>query len=181
MIREIINFTKNLIADMPKVTLMKLEPQKGLYVFVDFNDKGEWTNRELKKGIDFDFYDGKNKDIRMWNECIRYQEATNYISMNKVKAFDSKQKIHSCSPFAIVYNFNYSETDKKSIGLKSDKKLSDEEKNEIENKTREERKKTIKERKEEYKKNLYLYIESFKRTLKRILFQMIMHFLIAHN
>ena len=34
---------------------------------------------------------GKNKNIDLWKYCIRYQEATTYISMNKVKKFDKKQ------------------------------------------------------------------------------------------
>ena len=112
MIREIINFTNELIEDNPEVTQLKLMPQSGLYIFIDIDENGNWINSEFIKGKDYDFYDGKNQDISLWNDCIRFQEATNYITMNKVKAFDSKQKIHSCSPFAISYNFNFSEEDK---------------------------------------------------------------------
>lgn len=42
--------------------------------------------------------------------------------MNKVKKFDKEQKIHSCSPFAIAYNFNFSNKDKQSHGIKIFKK-----------------------------------------------------------
>ena len=105
MIREIINFTNELIEDTPSITQLKLTPQPGLYVFIDINENGEWTNENLVKGKDYDYYDGKKQDIPLWNDCIRHQEATNYITMNKVAKFDKKKQLHSCSPFAIAYNF----------------------------------------------------------------------------
>ena len=153
MIREIINFTNDLIEDYPEVVQLKLTPQEGLYVFIDINENGVWTNEHLTKGVDYDYYDGKNKDIALWNDCIRYQEATNYITMNKVKAFDSKQKIHSCSPFAIAYNFNFSAADKESFGLKKNKRKTEEEKQEQERLIREKRLEVVKGRLGEYKKN----------------------------
>lgn len=152
MIQEILNFTKELIEDNPEITQLKLTPQPGLYVFVDIDENGVWTNADLSKGKDYDYYDGKNQDIVLWNDCIRYQEATNYISMNKVKAFDSKQKIHSCSPFAIAYNFNFSATDKESMGLKKEKTMSEDEKKNMEMLLREKRMGIVNERLSDYKK-----------------------------
>ena len=119
MIRELINFMNDLMSDIPDIMEWKSLPDKGLHVFIDIDSKGVWVNKDLKKGIDYDYFDGKNKDIRLWKDCIRYQEATTYISMNKVKEFDEKQKIHSCSPFAIAYNFNFSDKDKRSHGIKT--------------------------------------------------------------
>ena len=153
MIREIINFTNDLIEDYPEVVQLKLTPQEGLYIFIDINENGVWTNEPLTKGVDYDYYDGKNQDIKLWNDCIRYQEASNYITMNKVKAFDSKQKIHSCSPFAIAYNFNFSAADKESFGLKKNKRDTEEEKQEQERLIREKRLEVVKGRLGEYKKN----------------------------
>ncbi len=152
MIREIINFTNELIEDTPSITQLKLTPQPGLYVFIDINEDGEWTNENLVKGKDYDYYDGKKQDIPLWNDCIRYQEATNYITMNKVKAFDSKQKIHSCSPFAIAYNFNFSTADKEGLGVKKEKGMSEEDKKQMEMKLREKRMDIVKERLSDYKK-----------------------------
>lgn len=152
MIREIINFTNELIEDNPEVTQLKLMPQSGLYIFIDIDENGNWINSEFIKGKDYDFYDGKNQDISLWNDCIRFQEATNYITMNKVKAFDSKQKIHSCSPFAISYNFNFSEEDKKRLGIKKDKSLSEEEKCNVDRRIRENRRFVVEERLDDYKK-----------------------------
>lgn len=119
MIRELINFMNDLMSDIPDIMEWKSQPDKGLHVFIDIDSKGVWINKNLKKGIDYDYFDGKNKNIRLWNDCIRYQEATTYITMNKVKRLDKKQKIHSCSPFAIAYNFNFSDKDKQSHGIKT--------------------------------------------------------------
>lgn len=152
MIREIINFTKDLIEDSYEITQLKLTPQSGLYVFIDIDENGIWTNTNLSKGKDYDYYDGKNQNIALWSDCIRYQEATNYITMNKVKAFDSKQKIHSCSPFAIAYNLNFSATDEENLGFKKEKKMSEEEKLKIDEQIREKRMDVVKERLNEYKK-----------------------------
>ena len=155
MIREIINFTKDLIEDLPEIVNLNNKPQDGLYVFIDINESGEWTNHDLRLGIDYAFFDGKNQDSPLLNECIRYQEATNYITMNKVKAFDSKQKIHSCSPFAVSYNFNFSSADQEALGIKKNKKRTEEEKVELARKIREKRKEVIKERLNDYRRNAY--------------------------
>lgn len=117
MIREIINFTNDLLADYPEIEQVKQKLDPGLHVFVDIDSDGNWTNKEMVKGKDYDYYDGKNSDIAMWNECVRYQEASAYITMNKVKRFDKKQKIHSCSPFSIAYKFNFKDDEKKELGI----------------------------------------------------------------
>ena len=105
------------------------------------------------QGVDYDYYDGKNQDLPLWNDCIRYQEATTYITMNKVKAFDGKQKIHSCSPFAVALNFNFNKNDKDGLGLKEGKKLSDEDKKYNEELIRTKRLEVVKDRLKDYKKN----------------------------
>lgn len=156
MIREIINFTNDLLADYPKIEQVKKKPDPGLHVFVDIDKDGNWTNELLVKGKDYVYFNGKNTDIAMWNECIRYQEASAYITMNKVKSFDPKQKIHSCSPFSVAYNFNFNDEDKKSLGIKKTKKgerLSDAEKKENNKKIKQERWKIVKESIEAYKRN----------------------------
>ena len=129
-----------------------MTPQPGLYVFIDINENGEWTNENLVKGKDYDYYDSKKQDIPLWNECIRYQEATNYITMNKVSKFDKDKKIHSCSPFSVAYNFNFSDTDKSKLGLKNEKSFSDDKKRELEELIRQKRRDLVKERLNDYKK-----------------------------
>ena len=153
MIREIINFTEQLIEDVPDISQHNLRPQPGLYVFVDISETGEWSNRVLVKGKDYDYYDGKNRNVKLWNDCIRFQEATNYITMNKVGAFDSKKKIHSCSPFAIIFNFNLNSDDQKALELEKKKNDTNEEKEQIEEKIRNARRKIVSERLNEYRTN----------------------------
>ena len=112
MIREIINFTNGLLSDIPDIMQWNIQPDKGLHVFIDIDETGNWVNQNLQQGIDYDYYDGKKQDIKLWNDCIRYQEATEYITMNKVSKFDKKKKIHSCSPFAVAFNFNFNDKEK---------------------------------------------------------------------
>ncbi|MDO9153747.1 MAG: hypothetical protein Q7U47_08595 [Paludibacter sp.] len=156
MIREIINFTENLIADIPDIMQWKVQPSKGLHVFIEIDENGQWTNKNLEKGIDYDYYDGKNQNILLWYACINYQGVTDYITMNKVQKFDPKQKIHSCSPFSIAFNFNFNDDDKKEYGIKNWKKgekPTDEEKLSNENLIREKRIEIILTRVLDYKKN----------------------------
>ncbi len=156
MIREIINFTRDLLEDIPDIRLWNAKPDKGLHVFVDIDEDGRWINTELKEGVDYTYYDGENEEIKLWDDCIRYQEATTYISMNKVKKFDSKQKIHSCSPFAIAYNFNFNEADKKALGipvLKKADKPSEEDIQKDEAIIRNKKYEVVSERLSDYKKN----------------------------
>lgn len=72
MIRELINFMNDLMSDIPDIMEWKSQPDKGLHVFIDIDSKGVWINKDLKKGIDYDYFDGKNKNIRLWDDCIRY-------------------------------------------------------------------------------------------------------------
>ena len=156
MIREIINFTRDLLEDIPDIRLWNAKPDKGLHVFVDIDEDGRWINTELKEGVDYTYYDGENEEIKLWDDCIRYQEATTYISMKKVKKFDSKQKIHSCSPFAIAYNFNFNEADKKALGipvLKKADKPSEEDIQKDEAIIRNKKYEVVSERLSDYKKN----------------------------
>ena len=156
MIREIINFTKDLIEDIPDIMEWKVKPNKGLHVFIDIDKNGQWINHNLQKGKDYDYYDGKNQDIPLWNDCIRYQEVSDYISMNKVQKFDKKQKIHSCSPFAVAFNFNFNNDDKKKLGIKNfgkGEKPTEEEKTANYNLIREKRIEIISTRLIDYKKN----------------------------
>lgn len=76
MIREIINFTRDLLEDIPDIRLWNAKPDKGLHVFVDIDEDGRWINTELKEGVDYTYYDGENEEIKLWDDCIRYQEAT---------------------------------------------------------------------------------------------------------
>lgn len=156
MIREIINFTNGLLSDIPDIMQWNIQPDKGLHVFIDIDETGNWVNQNLQQGIDYDYYDGKNQDIKLWNDCIRYQEATEYITMNKVSKFDKKKKIHSCSPFAVAFNFNFNDKEKSELGIKIFKKSDKPSKEELKSNNaliRAQRRTVIEERLKDYQSN----------------------------
>ena len=156
MIREIINFTNGLLSDIPDIMQWNIQPNKGLHVFIDIDEIGNWANQNLQQGIDYDYYDGKNQDIKLWNDCIRYQEATEYITMNKVSKFDKKKKIHSCSPFAVAFNFNFNDNEKSELGIKIFKKSDKPSKEELKSNNaliRAQRRIVIEERLKDYQSN----------------------------
>ena len=156
MIREIINFTNGLLSDIPDIMQWNIQPDKGLHVFIDIDETGNWANQILQQGIDYDYYDGKNQDIKLWNDCIRYQEATEYITMNKVSKFDKKKKIHSCSPFAVAFNFNFNDKEKSELGIKIFKKSDKPSKEELKSNNaliRAQRRTVIEERLKDYQSN----------------------------
>ena len=156
MIREIINFTNGLLSDIPDIMQWNIQPDKGLHVFIDIDETGNWANQNLQQGIDYDYYDGKNQDIKLWNDCIRYQEATEYITMNKVSKFDKKKKIHSCSPFAVAFNFNFNDKEKSELGIKIFKKSDKPSKEELKSNNaliRAQRRTVIEERLKDYQSN----------------------------
>ena len=154
MIQEIINFTKDILADYPELAQQKLQPDNGLYVFIDIDADGKWLNEDLQKGKDYALYnDKKHTDTPLLQDCIRYQGATKYIEMNKVSKFDKTKKIHSCSPFAVAFNFNFSDKDKESLGLNTDKKISAEDKEYNERIIRAKRLEVVKDRLKDYQIN----------------------------
>ena len=156
MIREIINFTNGLLSDIPDIMQWNIQPDKGLHVFIDIDETRNWANQNLQQGIDYDYYDGKNQDIKLWNDCIRYQEATEYITMNKVSKFDKKKKIHSCSPFAVAFNFNFNDKEKSELGIKIFKKSDKPSKEELKSNNaliRAQRRIVIEERLKDYQSN----------------------------
>lgn len=116
MIQEIINYTKHLKENSPQIFEQRLKPSKGIHIFVELDDEGNAINFPGEKGVDWDYYDGKNMSSFLKN-IIPYDLSSTYITMNKQKKFDPKQKIHSASPFALAFNFNFSDDDKKKYGI----------------------------------------------------------------
>jgi CRISPR-associated protein Csh1 len=116
MIQEIINYTKHLKENSPKVFEEGLEPSKGLHIFVELDEEGNAINFPGERGVDWDYYDGKNK-TKFLKEIVPYHLSSTYVTMNKQKKFDKKQKIHSSSPYALEFNFNFNDDDKKSYGI----------------------------------------------------------------
>jgi CRISPR-associated protein Csh1 len=90
------------------------KPSTGLHIFVELDENGEWLNREMLYRKDYIYYDGGEiaDNKLLLNEFFRFQAASDYITMNKVQRFDPKQKIHSCSPFSVAFNFTLNPDDK---------------------------------------------------------------------
>jgi CRISPR-associated protein Csh1 len=93
-----------------------LEPSKGLHIFVELDEEGNAINFPGEKGVDWDYFDGKNMS-EFLKRIVPYHLASTYVTMNKQKKFDKKQKIHSASPFAIEFNFNFNDDDKETFGI----------------------------------------------------------------
>lgn len=105
MLRETINFTKSI---SPESYIFRLEPEEGIHIQIKLDDDGELVDQQYafyKKGLEV---------TKFLKDCLDRQIHTKFISMNK--AFDSKKKIHSCSPFCIAFKpLNRSQSSNKLI------------------------------------------------------------------
>lgn len=97
MIKEIINFTKNLDEEFKN---MAYKPSKGLHVIVKFNEN---NFLEIDKYV---YYNGTDEIDEILSEVLTFERYSSYISMNQQQKFDKKQKIHSASPFSLAFNFS---------------------------------------------------------------------------
>jgi CRISPR-associated protein Csh1 len=97
MIKELVNFTKNLDEDFKNQTF---KPSKGLHIFVKINDHKKCVLET------YSYYDEKNELDDFLIRALFYERYSSYIDMNKQQRFDPKQKVHSSSPFAFAFNFS---------------------------------------------------------------------------
>lgn len=119
MIREIINFVTDLEQDYPEVFDLNKMPSRGLHLWVELDENGNWKNNPPVEGKDYVVYDGRKKEFTALEKAaVLYEEVQNFLTMNKQKKFDKKQKIHSSSPFAISFNFSLNDTDKANNNIK---------------------------------------------------------------
>jgi CRISPR-associated protein Csh1 len=102
MIQEIINYTKHLKEESPEIFEEGLEPSKGLHIFIELDNEGNAINFPGKKGIDWDYYDGKNISPFL-NNIIPYEQKSKRIGTNMNKVFDKKKQLVSCSPYSISF------------------------------------------------------------------------------
>ena len=109
MIQEIINYTRHLKENMPLIFEQNLEPTKGLHIFIEFDKQGNVINFPGEKGIQWDYYDGKNLSPFL-NEIIKYEQFGIRIGTRMDKVFDTakikdskKFQIFSCSPFILSF------------------------------------------------------------------------------
>lgn len=115
MIRELINFTNDLIEDIPDIMEWKVQPSKGLHVFIDIDENGQWVNQNLQKGKDYDYYDGKGNDLSpLLKETIPYYVNSLLVNNDMNKCLDNDKcvvdglvfpikQIQTCSPYVIGF------------------------------------------------------------------------------
>lgn len=99
MIKELINFTKSLDNDFQN---SGIKPSKGLHILVDIND----STNQIQIADCIYFFGTEAGMNELVKDCLFYERNSQYITMNKVQKFDPKQKIHSCSPFSLAFNFS---------------------------------------------------------------------------
>lgn len=102
MIREIINYTKHLKENSPMIFENGLEPSKGLHIMVELDDEGNAINFPGEKGVDWDYYDGKEIS-RFLKNIVPFEQSCQRIGTNMNKVFDKKKQLVSCSPYAISF------------------------------------------------------------------------------
>ena len=101
MIQEIINFTENLIADIPDVMKWKVEPSKGLHIFVTLDENGIWgKNREY--GSDYYYYREEDNNAII-PTILAYEGEGKRVGTTMNKVLDKKKQIFSCSPYIVSF------------------------------------------------------------------------------
>lgn len=117
MIKEIIQFVETL-SETFKASADK--PSTGLHIIVQQNDKEELY---ISKYIFYDGVSELDEDLELVNA---YEKNSSYITMNQQQKFDSKQKIHSSSPYSFAFNFSLGNPEKlKDISEQLKKQLVD--------------------------------------------------------
>ncbi len=122
MIRELINFTNDLVTQLPEIMQWNNKPSTGLHIFVELDEKGEWKNKSIQQEIDYDYYDGKSDETPFLKKAKLYAGYLKTVgaSTDANKLLDmgaGGKKIHSCSPFAV--SFKIKELDKVDARLNS--------------------------------------------------------------
>ena len=104
MIREIINFTKDLLEDFPDILQWNTKPNGGLYVFVHLDNEGHWDSSNLEYGKDYFYIGVNNSESEDYvNKAMAYEEQVKRVGTTMNKVLDKKKQIFSCSPFAVTF------------------------------------------------------------------------------
>lgn len=103
MIREIINFVKDLEEDYPEVFDLNKKPSPGLHLWVELDEEGNWKNNPPKEGKDYVVYDGKEEMQAMHFDALKYETLGLRVGNTMNKVLDKKKQIFSCSPFIVKF------------------------------------------------------------------------------
>jgi CRISPR-associated protein Csh1 len=112
MIREIINFVKDLEQDYPEVFDLNKKPSPGLHLWVELDEEGNWKNNAPEEGKDYVVYDGKEELKSKHKEAVKYEDQGRRLGNNMNKVLDKKKQIFSCSPFIVSYKLKSYTNDK---------------------------------------------------------------------
>ena len=121
MIREIINFTKDIIEDCPDIMQRNLKPNGGLYIFVDMDEAGNWVNENGVYGQDYLYLKTNDSESPISiSEITAFEEEVKRVGTTMNKVLDKSSQIFSCSPYAVVFK-KKSLTNEKIPGIKGEK------------------------------------------------------------
>lgn len=121
MIREIINFTKDIIEDCPDIMQRNLKPNGGLYIFVDMDEAGNWVNENGVYGQDYLYLKTNDSESPIpISEITAFEEEVKRVGTTMNKVLDKNSQIFSCSPYAVVFK-KKSLTNEKIPGIKGEK------------------------------------------------------------
>lgn len=121
MIREFINFTKDIIEDCPDIMQRNLKPNGGLYIFVDIDEAGNWVNENGVYGQDYLYLKTNDSESSIpISEITALEEEVKRVGTSMNKVLDKSSQIFSCSPYAVVFK-KKSLTNEKIPGIKGEK------------------------------------------------------------
>lgn len=121
MIREIINFTKDIIEDCPDIMQRNLKPNGGLYIFVDMDEAGNWVNENGVYGQDYLYLKTNDSESPIpISEITAFEEEVKRVGTTMNKVLDKSSQIFSCSPYAVVFK-KKSLTNEEIPGIKGEK------------------------------------------------------------
>lgn len=121
MIREIINFTKDIIEDCPDIMQRNLKPNGGLYIFVDIDEAGNWVNENGVYGQDYLYLKTNDSESSIpISEITALEEEVKRVGTSMNKVLDKSSQIFSCSPYAVVFK-KKSLTNEEIPGIKGEK------------------------------------------------------------
>ena len=121
MIREIINFTKDIIGDCPDIMQRNLKPNGGLYIFVDIDEAGNRVNENGVYGQDYLYLKTNDSESSIpISEITALEEEVKRVGTSMNKVLDKSSQIFSCSPYAVVFK-KKSLTNEKIPGIKGEK------------------------------------------------------------
>ena len=112
MIREIINFVKDLEQDYPEVFDLNKKPSPGLHLWVELDENGNWKNNHPEEGKDYVVYDGKEKMHGLHFDALKYETQGLRIGNTMNKVLDKKKQIFSCSPYIVNFKVKSLSNDK---------------------------------------------------------------------